>query len=181
MAHPRKLIRNAIVAVLKAAATAADQRVFKSRSIPWRTVELPAISVLCVTEEVDEASAQTTPRELVRSADIVLDLVAWVPADGDVDDVLDDLAEQVEAAMDANRYLDDTASDSRLVSSEFGEVPEGNRPIGALRLTYRVQYLAHAPASTSHDALKTAVVTYNLGGAQHPGNRAQDQVTGLDQ
>lgn len=181
MAHPRKLIRQAIVDALKAASTAAGQRVYKSRATPWRTVELPAISVFSAEELVDEGSEESSPRELKRGADFVLDLVLAMPADGDVDDALDDLAEQVENAIDQDRYLGNTASDSFLVSSTFGEVPEGNRPMGALRLVYRTRYLTDAPAATQVVPLQKAGVTHDLGAAQHPDNQAQDLVIGLDE
>jgi hypothetical protein len=181
MAHPRKLIRAAIVNALKAADTAAGERVFKSRATPWRTVELPGISVFAAEELVDEGSEESAPRELLRGADFNLDLVVAMPADGDVDDALDDLAEQVEAAMHADPTFGETASDCFLVSSTFGEVAEGNRPMGALRLVYRTRYITHAPESTELVPLQKVGATYDLGGAQHPDDQAEDLVTGLDQ
>lgn len=186
MAHPRKLIRAAIVAVLQAANTTAGQRVYKSRSTPWRNIELPAISVWSTEELVDEGSEESSPRELVRGADFNVDLVLAMPADGDVDDALDDFAEQVEDALKADRYLraageEGTASDSFLVSSTFGEVAEGNKPMGALRLVYRTRYITEDSATAGAAALQTAGVTHNLSGGQHPDNQAQDLVTGLDE
>lgn len=179
--HPRKLIRQAIVDALKVAATAAGERVFKSRAVPWRTVELPAISVQAADELVDEDSEESSPRELLRGADVSLDLVLAAPADGEVDDALDDFAEQVEEAMHADPTFGGAASDCYLVSSAFGEVAEGNRPLGALRLVYRTRYITHAPESTEAVPLSTVGVTHDLDGAQHPDNQAQDVVTGLDE
>ena len=43
--HQRQLIRHAVVAALKAAATSAGDRVFAARMVPFRRLELPAIAV----------------------------------------------------------------------------------------------------------------------------------------
>lgn len=105
MAHQRKLIRKSVVALLVSGGTAAGARVKSTRVEPHKKSQLPAIAVYTLKEPVDPASKDTAPRELTR--DLKLEVVGWVGVtDPDtVDDAMDDLAEQIEAAMEANRWL----------------------------------------------------------------------------
>ncbi|MGN6105198.1 MAG: hypothetical protein ACTHU0_08845, partial [Kofleriaceae bacterium] len=118
MAHPRKLIRHAVVAQL-VGATAAGARVQATRVEPLRKGKLPTISVYTLHEPIDQdASAATNPRELTRT--VKVEIAGWV-AHSDalpVDDAMDDLAEQIEAAMDADPYLGGKAGDSILEETE---------------------------------------------------------------
>lgn len=106
MAHPRTLIRNAVVAMLIAANTDAGVRVTATRVEPNKKTQLPAVSVYTLSESIDvEESNDHAPRELERH--LQLEIAAWV-ADSDalpVDVAMDEIAEQIEAAMDANWYL----------------------------------------------------------------------------
>src|SRR5882724_2800579 len=105
MAHPRKLIRHAAVATLVAANTAAGARVKATRVEPNKKSELPALAVYTLGEQTDKDSEMFAPRELTR--DLKLEITGWVShTDADpADDKMDDLAEQIEAAMDDNRYI----------------------------------------------------------------------------
>jgi hypothetical protein len=140
MAHPRKLIRQAAVAVTTNA-TVAGARVYGTRVAPIRKTGLPAIAVYTEDEEVDQDSATTAPRELKRNLDLVFEaFVAHTDALA-VDDAMDDIAEQIEAAMDANRYLNGTAGESILVRTETGIADGSADPlIGVAKLTYAVTY-----------------------------------------
>lgn len=103
MAHQRKLIRQAVVALLASAGTAAGARVKGTRVEPIRAGQLPSISVYALSESSD--SAETAPIELTR--ELKLEIAGWVAhADAHpVDDAMDDLAEQIEAAMSSNYWL----------------------------------------------------------------------------
>lgn len=150
--HPRRLVRDAIVAIL-AGATSAGSRVSKTRAVPNRTGELPAISVYTLEEHVDEASATTAPRELTRLPRVAI--VAWVE-DTDalpVDDAMDALALEIETAMDGDRYLTGTAGDCILSSTEMSveSSEKGDPLIGMMRMVYSVTY-----RTDQHDAAPTA-------------------------
>lgn len=169
MAHPRKLIRQAVAALLVSADTAAGDRVTATRVEPHRSTELPAISVYTLTEVIDrEASIATAPRELSRV--LTLQIRGWVShSDNDpVDDRMDDLAEEIEAAMDLDRYISDSATDAILVNTET-EILEGvgaNDPlIGMVTLTYSVSYLSSLADGTAADDFLTAAATYQRDGA----------------
>lgn len=105
MAHQRKLIRQAVVALLAGAGTAAGARVKGTRVEPNKAALLPAISVYTLSESTTSDSDMTAPIELTR--ELKLEVAGWV-AHTDahpVDDAMDDLAEQIEAAMASNYYL----------------------------------------------------------------------------
>lgn len=142
MAHPRKLIRQAVVTLLTNV-TAAGARVSKTRFDPHRKSQLPAISVYSLSEPVRPGSAETAPRELTR--DLKIEIAAWVPHTDaiPVDDAMDNIAEQIEAAMDADRYLNGAAGESILESTEMAVVEDDGKSdptIGIVALVYSVTY-----------------------------------------
>lgn len=148
MAHQRKLIRHAVVEQLIAANTAAGARVLGTRVEPTKKSQLPTISVYTLGEETDmELSEQSAPRELTR--DLVLEIAAWV-AHSDTypaDDAMDDIAEQIEASMDADRYIGvppaNTAAESILTGCVMTVLEEDGKSdplLGLVTLTYKVTY-----------------------------------------
>lgn len=107
MAHQRKLIRDVLIALLVSANTAAASRVTSTRVDPNKKGALPAISVYTLNEQVDhDRSDRTAPHELTR--DLSAEIVGTVAGatDDAVQDAMDALAEQIEAAVEANYYLD---------------------------------------------------------------------------
>lgn len=166
MAHPRKLIRHAAVARLIAASTAAGTRVEATREEPNRRGELPAIGVYTSTESVEEVG-DTAPRELTRVPE--LHIVAWVGHSqaNPADDRMDDIAEQIEAAMESDRYLGGTVGGQGaiLTSTDMRvRAAEGNDPIvGIIVLTYSATYYT-SPAVGPLDDFLTAKATHDLVG-----------------
>jgi hypothetical protein len=176
MAHQRKLIRDNRVAALKNA-TAAGMRVFPTRLDPLKPTELPAISVYTLSEETDEASADTAPREIKRTLELEVRL--WVAhSDGvHLDDAVDALAEQVEAVMDADRYFGGTVSDSYLKKVEM-EVDEDTDPlIGVARMFYAATYRTSPAAPGGLDDFKTVDAKYQLVGGVADTVPAEDTFT----
>ena len=105
MAHQRTLIRQAGIATVIAAGTAAGARVLDTRIDPIRKSDLPLIAVYTESEEVASGSSSTAPRELTRTLELRFD--AYV-ANSDAVPValaMDNIAAQIEAALDGNRYL----------------------------------------------------------------------------
>jgi hypothetical protein len=181
MPHLRQTIRETVKALLVAASTGAATRVFETRVVPWRTVELPAISVYTL----DETSAHnnTAPRELTR--ELTLEIVAAVRATTDVDDQLDDLALQIERAMHRDWTLGNVVADSVLASTEIGVESSGDKPIGMVRLNYTITYRTNVPEDEDVADLLTDLqevdTKFNVGGGQDPRDQAEDDLTGLDQ
>lgn len=163
MAHPRKLVRQAVVALLTGA-TSAGARVDATRVEPHRKTQLPAISVYTLSEESTPESATSAPRELLR---IVRVEIAGFVAHSDavpVDDAMDNLAEQIEAAMDADRYLSGAAGESVLERTEMQVREEDGRSdplVGIVTLTYAVEYRTEPTVGPLDDFLR-ATATHAL-------------------
>lgn len=176
MAHPRKVIRHAVVDLLTAASTAAGARVFATRVEPIKRTALPTISVYTLGEPVRPGADQTAPRELTR--DVKVEIAGWVAHSDSlsVDDAMDDLAEQIEAAMDADPYLGGAAGDSVLESTEIEVRDDGERLIGIVALTYSVTYRTSPEAPADLDDFLRAGVTHQIVGAE-ANNTASDLVT----
>lgn len=180
--HPRQEIREALVAALKGTAdprpTAAGERVFETRFVPWRTAQIPAISVYATAEQVGEGSKATAPRELTRLVSMTVDAV--VAANAQADDALDALCLQIETAIHADPTLGDKASDCILASTDLGTITDGDRPMAAAQLVFEVTYITGAPEIADLEDLESIDATYNLGGAVNPDNQAEDTLSGLN-
>lgn len=179
MAHPRKLLRQAVVALLVSANTAASARVYDSRVDPLKNRgKLPAISVYALSEDIDqEASANTAPRELTREAAVEVALFVGGVDEVAVVDAIDDLAEQVEAAMDADPYIGGKASDSMLAGTviEVLEVNGGSDPlVGIAVLTYAVTYYSQPGIGTATDDFLSVKADHRIVGAVEE-NQASDE------
>jgi hypothetical protein len=177
MAHPRKEIRHAVVALLTNA-TAADARVQGTRVEPHKKSQLPAISVYTLREPVDQdASAGTAPLELTR--DVKVEITGWVAHSDElpVDDAMDDLAEEIEAAMDADRYLGGKAGDSILEETVMQVLEEDGRSdplIGIVTLTYSVTYRTSPAAPSDLEDFLSVDAKHRIAGAVEA-NQARDQ------
>jgi len=168
MAHERTEIRNAIVAQLKGPGnnrTAAGARVVKSRLAPPKTASLPFVSVYNELEPIKEGGDKGS-RELERQYEVTI--CGWVIAasDSDVDDALDALALEIETAMDLDHTLDSYASTSHLVNTQFGIDLSGERPLGAVSLTYGCTYFSKTRNAAPVDNFDTASAVTDLGGEQ---------------
>ena len=71
-----------------------------------------------------------------------MDLVieGFAQATTDVDDTLDDIAEEVEAAIEGDKKFSGLALNSMLVSTEIELDGEGSKETGKITLTYKVLY-----------------------------------------
>lgn len=169
MAHPRKLIRQAVVALLTGA-TSAGARVQGTRVEPYRASQLPSISVYTLNDPTD--TSVTTDRERTHVLELeIAGFVAHTDAIS-VDDAMDDLAEEIEAAMLANPYLviDGVrlAGEVQLVGTimEVREDDARSSPlVGVIVLTYEVTYRVDLVAAAPVDDFLRAGVTLRIEGA----------------
>lgn len=189
MAHQRMLIRKAVVAMLIAANTDAGSRVKPTRVEPHKKSQLPAIAVYTLSEDIDdELSRDSAPRELTRS--LKLEIAAWV-ADSEavtVDDAMDNIAAEIEAAMDADWYLTDptqpsngsTAANSILIGTEMQVVEDDGRSdplVGIVTLTFDVTYRTDSATNGAVADFSAAHATYLQPGGQPDTVPVQDQFT----
>lgn len=184
MAHPRKDIRDAIVATLKGTAdprpTSAGARIYGNRMEPLKQREtMPVVVVYALREQVDPSWDQT-PRQLKRILSVAVEAAAEASGvvGGNLDDALDALALEVEVAMDRDDSLGGKAAKSILTSTEIEFPTDGERVLGAVRLVYEVTYYTDAPNEDDieRDAFLAAGVEYNQGGEQHTNDAAHDEL-----
>lgn len=180
--HKRQQIREAVQARL-VGATSAGSRVFKTRLAPLRTVELPALNVYTDQDVVDVRSANTSPRRLHRELQVLVE--GWVRLSENVDDALDSLALEVEKAVHQDETFGGKCVDCLLTTTEVAEKIDGDRPMGAIRLTFSAFYetLApdpdDAPLGTLED-LSTVVTNYDVNSQVITPDEAQDQIDNLE-
>jgi len=172
--HQRKVIRKAVAAAIVAGETAADERVYPTQKLLYAMRNLPAIAVYSLTEK--STLDNTAPRELTRIASVAIESI--VEAGENVDDAMDDLAEQIEAAMDTDPYFSGSCFQSHLSETEMTSEPDGDRQIGVMVMTYEISYRTDAYVSPAVcDDFKRAEAVYDLEGQQAPLDRQSDLIT----
>lgn len=163
--HPRKLIRDAVVANLTNR-TSAGTNVYTFRPREFRPKnEYPALLVVVTGEQVTDASATTAPRELTREVEIAITARVLHSDSFPVDDAMDAISEEIENVINADRHLGDTASDCILKGTEFSvSDPTENSPItGEVMLSYSATYYTSSASGTLDDFLRADVTTKFVG------------------
>lgn len=171
--HQRKVIRKAITAAL-VDKTVAGSNVFSTQKLLYVQDDLPAIAVYAENET--STWDQTAPRELDRKPTFIVESI--VDAGENVDDAMDDMAEEIEKVMDTDPFFGEEAYQSYLAGSEMLSAGDGDREIGILTLTYQFSYrtIAFVPP-VDPDDFDTADATYNLGNEQDPADQTSDEIT----
>lgn len=136
MAHKRKTIRDAAVALLVAANTNVGSRVYANRVTSTWESELPAILVYTT----DETATQRDMSSRTSLRTLQLKIQIRVSANDTVDDDLDAIAEQVETAIRANVSISGTAQSTIYQSTEITLDSEGKTESGVAELNYEVKY-----------------------------------------
>ena len=137
--HVRKQIRDAAVTALTGLATTGT-RVFPTRFHPHAEADLPLLAVY-TTQEADEPVALGDDPPLDRLVDVVVECVARAAAA--VEDTIDTMAAEVEAAMHAAIQSGGLAAlvhDGVPLAWEFAFDPEANQELAAGVMTFRLQY-----------------------------------------
>lgn len=182
--HQRTIIRKAIQARLLNR-TRAGQRVLTTKVSPWRSRDLPGISVYTLRDPVDRDSRQTAPREYKRDLEVKVECALQLS--DQLDDQLDAFELEVRRAIDADPTFVDAAGDPRasdcfLMLSEVVIERDAEQPMGAVVLTFEVPYYEPAPnpADVTLDDLETVDTRTSLAGDQAPADQANDHLTHLE-
>lgn len=140
MAHYRQTIRDAVVDILDGLET-TEGRVFVSRSVPLASADLPALCVYTASE-TSEPDRIGSNRAVRRELSLVVEGVAEV--NETLDDTLDDIATEVEAAIGADTTLGLSAGvyDCTLASTQIAIRGGGDakKETGSVVLTFTVTY-----------------------------------------
>jgi hypothetical protein len=145
MSHIRKQIRDAVIARLKTDVEAVSDRVFGNRARQVFPGELPCILVYTVQEPA-EVSIEA-PREYKRNLTLTIEILA--KADNGIDDTLDALCETVEASIFSEETFGGLASDTLLADTDFDFFGEGDRLVGAAKITLNTPYYQRLPGDLS--------------------------------
>lgn len=152
-AHIRAQIRAAAVTALSGA-TDAGTRVYATRRTPLQSEQIPAVLVYALAEDAG-VETMSAPRFLSRELDLVIEGVAQ-DTEG-LDETLDGLATQIEAAIgaafaNAASPLRQLARAGDLTRTEIGLRPPQSPDeagTGHVVLTYRVNYRTRSDNPTT--------------------------------
>ena len=139
--HPRKSIREKIVSLLSAggAVPSAGGRIYDSRIQPIATA--PFVVVRITEDEPEEPFVGLSVPTYMRVLTVEIDCVDTErPSSGTLAGDCDDLAREVEIALQANLTLDGLALSCLLGGSILEESGEVDPPAYRCQLTYEVRY-----------------------------------------
>ena len=145
MSHVRQQIRERI-ATNVTGLTSTASRVFQSRVYNLQSTELPGLLVY-TTSEQSERDSFISSNGLNRVVDVVVE--GYAKAASNLDDSLDTISAEVEAALAADPTCNSLSKDLALASTEIEYTGEGDQPIGLVRMTFNVVYRTTATAPTS--------------------------------
>lgn len=141
MPHARKQIRDAVVALLVDLQT-TGRNVYPSRIYSLDESELPSLSVFTVDDSSDEVVSKVTlgnPPRFHRLCPLVIEGHAMVGED--IDDVLDQIALEVEVAMSAPLTIGSRTLPAQLQSTGKTLLGDNEDQVGIVRLVYTVAYV----------------------------------------
>ena len=138
MSHKRQIIRDAIINQLKDQ-TDAGSNIYGNRAKPLFDQSIPAILVYSKQENILEDQYNIDGyAPLKRDLEIAIEAV--IIASDEFDQKLDDIASQIESALDGFEIETRKADLIKLKSTEIDYSIEGSKIYGAVRLTYSVIY-----------------------------------------
>lgn len=137
--HAREQIRSAVVTALTGLSTTGSN-VFATRIHKLQATELPALAIYTLQEVVERETMK--PRKQERSLRLAIDVA--IQQVSDVDGALDDIAAEVEAAMEtawqAGSGIWASIRDLALNSSVVTMSGEGDQRALGMEITYTVLY-----------------------------------------
>jgi hypothetical protein len=136
--HQRKTIRDAVVTLLDTGTIVASGKVFSNRAVNVKDSDLPVLNVY--TQQETSSVLEFCSTKLDRSLSLVVEAVAKVTTQESLDDTLDALCEEIEAALSASSSWNGTVFESFLSGTSIEIERDGETYIGRALLTYDVRY-----------------------------------------
>ena len=138
--HYRQRIRDAVKDSLLAASTLASTNVFTSRAKPVLEILQRQQMVLSVYTSDESSTKSPDSHNLVRT--LIVSIEGMAGGGDDLDDMLDTLADQVEAAIDSDPTLGNLLTEEMELQSTTSEITaRGNQQVGAFRMDYSCIYM----------------------------------------
>jgi len=134
MAHARKGIRDQVKTVLTGLTT-TGARVFASRVYPLKSSQLPGLLIYTGEEESEPGGSGAIDRNLILAIEGHVKAVGGI-----IDDTLDLISEEVEAAIDADRSLNSLAVYAHIASTEIEFDAESEKPVGIIIMKFSINY-----------------------------------------
>ena len=134
--HVRQQIRERIGTTLTGLTTTGSN-VFQSRVYPLEDSNLPALLIYTKVEEsmpIDIGAARTMERNLT------VNIEGYVKANSNFDDTIDTICKEVETAMASDVTVNGLAKDSFLEATEIEYNAEGEKPVGYVTMSFKVDY-----------------------------------------
>lgn len=147
--HLRRQIRDAAKAALTGLTTTGS-RVYTGRSRPLGRAHQPSL-LIYTPQETSRRAVNGHPPILERTVQLMIE--GRVSNANEPDDLLDDIAKEVEAAMWTNRALGGLVFNTRLGATDSVTEAEGERQIGGIRLTYEVTFQTPEGAADQNGAI----------------------------
>jgi hypothetical protein len=146
VSHARQTIRAAIKVALESLTT-TGKRVYTNHVYPFDEDTLPNLSIYTLNEpETVEDDGEMGSFEL---RVLPFQVAGRAKASSDLDDTLDDIAEEVETALHASTGLATYSKLVRLQSTEIELDGEGEIPVGVIRMNWIVIYRVDRTAPTA--------------------------------
>ncbi len=139
---PAQRIRAALATVLDGLPVTGS-RVYRSRSTAMEEANLPGIR-LATREEESENLTLITPALQENKVRVIVECCG--KTSDDLDDLLDQMAKEVENRISLNQTLGGMTRYIQLQSTEIGLRNEAEKPIGVCSLVYEALYLASEDA-----------------------------------
>jgi len=145
MAHKRKGIRDKVFTKLNGNITYGGQpvNVYQTRAIPYWRVQLPAVSFYLFQEDADHQ--ESAPREYWRNLQLAIQILVKETQGTITDDIIDDIADQVEKIFFLDPTIDDTIDDMALVNTSVAIKDDGEIIYSAAVLIFNLEYRTDAP------------------------------------
>ena len=136
MSHVRQQIRERIAANVTGLTTTGSN-VFASRVYNISTSELPALLVYAISES-SERDSFLSSNGLERVVDILVEGYATTSAN--LDSVLDTISAEVETAVAGDPTCNGLCKDIFLSNTDVDLTPDGQKPVGSIKLTFECTY-----------------------------------------
>jgi len=136
MSHARKAIRDNIISVLTGLST-TGARVYQSRVYPLDKSKLPG---LCIYTKSEQSTVMTMGADRTIQRVLSVSIEAYVRGVTGYDNALDDICEEVEIALLADRKRGGLAKDTQVTGFSADYSGDGEQPVATGVITVDVTY-----------------------------------------